>query len=476
MSYSSSVEDSNIHTPDGESYNWTALIGVGLGSFLATMEAGINNIMPAPLVEAFDSDLSTILWFSIIYFVAGTGPMLFIGWLGDSIGRRRLYLIGFLASILGLTLVASSPNLVQLLISRVVHGMGLAFLLANADALTAQSFPLRHRGKAIGFVISTAGMGFFMGPMLGGLIMDHLDWRAVYWMRIPIAVVGFLYCYRFLVEKRAPTGIPVRIDYLGMALMYGLLAFCLLTINLGGRWGLDVPLIWAFAGGTLVLLLVFIIVERRVTNPIIDGDLFRNRLFAVAHISNALNFMAIGAVTIVIPFFLLRGVGLSLSIMGALAGIVLSARIIVAPIGGALFDKMGSRILTILGLILMIVGLVLLSRLTGNSTLWVIAIVFAIVGIGTSAADAANSSAIMYVASNNQLGLASASIPTFTLMAMSAGVTLGGAVYAAREISYHNAGQSDALAATSAFSDVALIIAGLVAITMVISWFRGSES
>jgi MFS family permease len=261
-----------------------------------------------------------------------------------------------------------------------------------------------------------------------------------------------------------------------MVLMYGLLAFSLLTINLGGRWGLDVPLIWMFALGTVILLLLFIIVERRAANPIINGELFRNRLFAVAHVSNALNFMAIGAVTIVIPFYLLRGVGLSTSIMGALAGLVLSARIIVAPIGGALFDKMGSRILTILGLILMIVGLVLLSRLTGDSTLWTIAIVFAIVGVGTSAADAANSSAIMYVASHNHLGLASASIPTFTLMAMSAGVTLGGAVYAAREMSYQNAGQSEALAATNAFSDVALIIAALVTITMIISWFRGRES
>lgn len=463
-----------------EGRRWLTLLCVGLGIVAVLMENGSSAVVAPALLDVFSTDISTVVWFISIYVVAGSGLMLIMGWLGDAVGRRRMYLTGLLIFTLGLGLVAVAQDLPQLFAFRVLQAVGAALCMANFAPLVTTAFPSGQRGKGIGLMNAFFGIGLVLGPVLSGFVLEHLDWRAVYWIRVPGALITFVVAALFLRELKVRNVTQAKGDYLGIVLVYVSVSVLLLALNQMGRMGLSNPIVWSLVFGSGVLFFFLVIVETRAERPVLDLSLFRNRVFTVSQITLVFHFLAIGALNFTMPFYLLGGLGMTPSEVGTTLGVVAVALIVMGPVAGLWYDAVGSRLLTAVGMLTMSGGFLLLWHFSIGPH-WVILLVLALIGVGSAVYSSPNVSAFMGAAPPNRLGTASGLNATILQVAMSAGATFGGAMFVIREtarttsLRTSNAMGENVLTESviAAFGDVALILAILLALATPITWARG---
>ena len=174
----------------GSPSKWLVLTVVSIGTLMTTIDSGIVNVSYPALVDAFDSDASTVLWVNVAYWVTDVGLLLTLGWIGDMAGRRHVFAMGFVVFTIGALLCAVSPTIWFLIGARVVQAIGTAMILANTYAIITTVFPSNERGKAIGVSIAVVGLGLTSGPFVGGALLDILDWRALYYVRAPVGLLG----------------------------------------------------------------------------------------------------------------------------------------------------------------------------------------------------------------------------------------------------------------------------------------------
>ena len=198
---------------------WLVLCVVSIGTLMTTIDSGIVNVSYPALVEAFDSDASTVLWVNVAYWVTDVGLLLTLGWMGDVAGRRRVFAMGFVVFTAGALMCAASPTIWFLIGSRVVQAVGTAMILANTYAIITSVFPSSERGKAIGVSIAVVGLGLSTGPFIGGVLLDVLDWRAHYYVRAPVGVLGVAMSLWLLPRDSTSVG-DYRMDYLGAAVLF----------------------------------------------------------------------------------------------------------------------------------------------------------------------------------------------------------------------------------------------------------------
>lgn len=158
----------------GIPYKWLALLTVSIGTFMGTLDASIVNISFPRLTEVFDTEPSVVLWVSVVYLLVSVGLMLALGNLGDVFGRKRIYILGFAVFTVGLILCSLSQNILQLILARIVQGIGGAMTIALSTAIVTAAFPSEERGRALGIVGSVVSAGLLTGPVFGGLLLDML--------------------------------------------------------------------------------------------------------------------------------------------------------------------------------------------------------------------------------------------------------------------------------------------------------------
>jgi len=407
---------------------WTAMIIVSIGSFMTTLDASIIPISLPKLGEVFHTGPATVLWVFLIYLLVGTGLMLILGRAGDIIGRKHLYTAGFIIFTLGLGLCPLAQNITQLILFRLLESVGAAMLVATGIAIVIASFPSRERGKALGIVGAATGVGLTIGPVLGGLLIDALGWTSIFYTRVPIGVIGSVMAWTMLKEQ--PAASPrSRFDLWGALTLFGFLTCLLLAVNQGQTQGWTSLFVLGLGTAAIALLFLFLAVERRTAEPVVDLGLFRDRLFATATWSHLLFYMAIAAVTFLMPFYLIEDVAYSSTGAGLLLMTIPLLRVIIAPLSGRLYDRRGSFLLCFAGLILTCLGLFLLSKLNTTSTTSDVVLRLAITGLGIGLFVTPNTSAIMGAVGRQRLGTASAMIPTVRQIGMSIGLAIAGTVF-----------------------------------------------
>ncbi len=467
-------------TSTGNNYKWLALLTVSIGTFMGTLDASIVIISLPRLTEVFDTEPSVVLWVTIAYLLASVSLMLTIGKLGDVFGKKRVYVTGFALFTVGLTLCALSQSVVQLILARIVQAVGSAMVIALGNAIVTAAFPDRERGKALGIVGGVVSAGLLSGPVIGGLLLGVLDWQSLFYLRIPVGVIGFFMSWRLLREPPGERGAS-RFDWAGAAALFGGLTCLLLFFNLGGTMGFTAPLILALAAGAVTLLVLFVNIERRAAAPILDLPLFRNPLFARGLGSMGAMFLATAAYVFLTPFYLLQGVGLETSQAGLLLATTSATNLIVGPISGWLSDRIGSRVLCTAGAALIGAGILLLSQLDADSTTLAIVPRLAVIGVGLGMFSSPNNSSIMGAVPQAHLSTASAMIATTRQIGMSSGMAIAGAIFAARQV-YHSAQLStenlvpaalDRLSMVNAFQDSLALAAIFCVVALATSWLRG---
>jgi EmrB/QacA subfamily drug resistance transporter len=408
---------------------WAVLAIVAVGVFMATLDSSIVNISLPTIARYFNVPLSgAIEWVVIAYLVATAAILLTAGRLADMIGRKAVWLAGLLLFTSGSALCGAAPSLGFLIAARAFQGLGGALLMAVSPALLVNAFPPQERGRALGLNAVTVALGVSVGPTLGGLITASLSWRWIFYVNVPIGIIGILATLRVLKERTRRN--PGRFDPLGALLLAVGLAALTAGLSFGQEIGWSSPLFIGLLVIGIIALALLPIVEKRVSNPIIDFSMFRDRVFFSANISLILSFLAMFAVSFMLPFYLEELRGFSTETAGLLLTPFPIVLAVIAPISGSLADRFGSRWLAAGGLAIACLGLFFISQLNEHSSIFDIVWRLVFTGAGQAIFQSPNNSALLGAAPKSQQGSASGFLATGRTMGQSLSVALAGAIFA----------------------------------------------
>ncbi len=398
--------------PGAEHANkWAVLAIVAVGIFMATLDTSIVNISLPTIAHYFGVALSgAVEWVIIAYLVVIAGVLLTIGRLADMIGHKPIWVAGLVIFTVGSAICGAAPSLGLLIAARGLQGLGGALLMSISPAMLINAFPAHKRGRALGLNAVVVALGVSVGPTLGGIITEHLTWRWIFYVNVPIGVIGFIASMRVLTERmRRGRG---RFDPLGAVLLaIGLVALTM-GLSFGQEWGWTSPLLLSTLVVGIIALLALVVVERRVSDPIIDLTLLRGRVFLSANASLILSFLALFAVSFMLPFYLEELRGFSTEQAGLLLTPLPLTIAVLAPFSGMLADRIGTRWLAAGGLAIACLGLVLISQLNAQSSVWDIIWRLVVTGAGQALFQSPNNSALLGAAPRGQQGSASGFLAT----------------------------------------------------------------
>ncbi len=464
------------------SYKWKAMLVGAMGVLMSTMDVGMMQIVLPHLGEVFGVGPDSILWVHLIYLLVGTAMMLTMGKVADTFGRKKIFSLGLVVFSLGLVLCSLAQNFVQLLLARFVFSIGATMTIATTNAIITAAFPAKERGKALGIIGAVVSMGLLSGPAFGGVLLDTLGWRSIFYMRLPLSILGMVMAFLLLKEETLPEH-KGRFDLAGAGILLLAIPSLLLALNRGQSLGWTSP--WVLVTGIIGLSLLgcFILVEKRVMQPVLDLKLFSNRLFSAASGSQVFLYMSTTAVEFMMPFYLIQGLSLPASEAGLLLVTGPAVRLAVSPLSGRLSDRWGSLFLCAAGLILVTVGMLLIRGMEVDTPVTDIVLVLVIFGVGIGLFTSPNTSAIMGAASHDKLGTAAAMIGLLRHLGMSIGLAIAGALFASSRLSHATElapqGLSEetvlSLSTVSGLQDTMLVVLIFPAIAFVISALRGRK-
>ncbi|GAP14670.1 drug resistance transporter, EmrB/QacA subfamily [Longilinea arvoryzae] len=407
---------------------WYVMAAVAMGVFLSTIDGSIVNIALPTLVKELGQPLAIVEWVVLAYLLTVTTLMIGMGRLADMIGKKPLYVAGFVIFTAGSALCGSSATVGMLVGFRVFQAVGASMMMALGTAIVTEAFPSEERGKALGIIGLMVSIGVIAGPTIGGIILEHLTWNWLFFVNIPVGLVGIPMVLRFVPAIR-PKG-HQRFDYWGAVLLLVSLCSFLLALSIGEEIGYAKPVILGMFGLFAVTLALFVRVEKTTPEPMIDTTLFRNGWFSVNLVTGFMTFVASAGTILLLPFFLQDVIGLSPRTTGLLMAVNPIAIGVLGTISGALSDRIGSRKLTTLGLFFQILGYWLISGITQNTPLFELVMRALPMGIGLGIFQSPNNSAVMGAAPRERLGVVSGMLSISRTLGQMVGISILSAVWA----------------------------------------------
>ena len=389
--------------PAPDPRRWKILSIVVLMTFMSSLDGSIVNIALPTLSAKLSEPVSVITWVVTSYLIVICALMLFFGRLGDIKGNTLIFKFGIAVFTGGSLLCGVSINLTMLVIARVLQAVGAAASMATSQGIITQTFPKSERGRALGFNGTSVALGALIGPPLGGLIVSVLSWHFIFLINVPIGILAF-----FLGRRILPKGhtIDERLDKKG-AVLFGLsavLIFC--AVGSGENVNFLSPLVLSALLAGLLLLAVFILVERRQRQPMLDLSIFKNTLFTVSTICAFLVFVSLSSINILQPFYLQDARGLNSLTAGLVMMIYPVVLAVAAPLSGYLSDRIGQKSPTLIGLCLSTIGYVGAALMTVRTSLLLTGFVYGFLGVGNALFQSPNTSLIMSTVPKDKLGVA----------------------------------------------------------------------
>lgn len=409
---------------------WTVLGIVAVGVFMATLDASIVNISLPKISSAFQVPLNgTVEWVIISYLIVIASSLLTLGRLTDMVGRKLLWVLGMSIFTASSALCGTASSILLLVVFRAIQGVGGAMIMAISPAMITSAFPSNERGRALGLNAVVVAAGTSAGPTIGGIITQAFSWRWIFYVNVPIGIIGIILTLRLLTEPMRLKSGDQRFDPVGAMLLSVGLTCLMLAMSFGQELGWHSGVIVGLFAAAVLLLAVFVINENHVAHPIVDLSLLSNRLFSAAIVSSFLSFLALFAVVFLMPFYLEE----LLSYPPRHAGLLLTAVpltiSLVAPMSGWLSDLFGSRILSSLGLAIGSVGLYFLSNLRPPLSAFDIVWPLVVTGFGQALFQSPNNNAIMGSVPRHRLGIASGFLATVRVLGQGFSVALAGAIF-----------------------------------------------
>jgi EmrB/QacA subfamily drug resistance transporter len=412
-----------------ENRKWWTLAAVAFGLFMIMLDNTIVNVALPSIERDLHVSISELEWIVTAYALTFAALLITGGKLGDLYGRKLIFIVGigiFTASSLACGL---APNAGVLIGARMVQGVGAALMNPASLSIITATFPPRERGQAIGIWAGVSAMALAIGPLVGGVIVENLNWNWIFFINVPVGIVGIVVSWLVIKESRDMSH-EQSVDLPGLVTSsLGLFALTYALIE-GNSHGWTSPEILSLFAAAAVLLVAFVVVEHRQRLPMLDLDLFKIGSFTGANIVAMLVSLGMFGVFFFVSLYVQNILGYSPTQAGALFLPMTILIIIVAPIAGRLSDRIGSRWLMGAGMIIVGISLLLYQRVGLHSDVWTLLPSMLLGGVGMAMTMSPMTAAAMGSVPVDKAGVGSGVLNSFRQMGGSLGIALMGAIVA----------------------------------------------
>ncbi len=433
--------------PEGVDYGrkWFVLVAVAMGIFLGTIDGSIVNVALPTLAMEFDTSFGVVQWVSLGYLLTQATLTLGFGRLGDMVGKKRIFTAGFAVFTVFSVLAGLAPTVQLLILARVLQAVGAAMIFALGFAITTEAFPPSERGRALGINGAMVSLGVIVGPVLGGLLIDLASWRWIFLVNLPIGILGTITAIRFV-----PATMPraqQSFDWFGAGAFFVAFISLLGSLTYGQEAGFASPVVMAGLVVSVMAFAVFVAIERRVAHPMVDLGLFANPTLSVNLVTGFLQFVGIAGLLVLLPFYLESTLGFTTRETGMLLASVPVTLGILAPFSGALSDRLGTRPVSVAGLIVSLVGFTLAAIFLDLETTAVgFVLVGLVIGAGIGLFQSPNNSAILGAVPAHRLGITSGMLTINRISGQIVGIAVMGTIWATRTTAYAGGGTAESAA------------------------------
>jgi EmrB/QacA subfamily drug resistance transporter len=416
------------HLITDDNRKWWTLGAMCFALFMIMLDNTVVNVALPSIQRDLGASISGLEWTINGYTLSFAVLLATGGRLGDIFGRRRMFLIGVVVFAISSATAGLALNATDLVVSRVVQGVGAALMMPGTLSIITDAFPAHERGKAMGTWAGVSALALAVGPVLGGFLTEHVSWRAIFYLNIPVAAAAIA-ASLFAVRESRDTTVGREVDYLGVATLTAGLTALVLALVEGNSWGWDSAGIVALLAGAALALGAFVVAELRVKVPMVEFRFFADRNF-------------VGAVTVaLIITFAMMGVFFFLALymqdilryspLEAGVRFLPSTLMIVgvAPVAGRLADRFGPRWLMVSGLVILTASLYSFSGIAVDSTYLDLLPGFMLLGIGIALTMSPMTSAAMNAVAVEKAGIASGVLSMFRMVGGSLGVAVTGAIF-----------------------------------------------
>jgi EmrB/QacA subfamily drug resistance transporter len=416
------------HLITDDNSKWWTLGAMCFALFMIMLDNTIVNVALPSIQKDLGATISGLEWTINGYTLSFAVLLATGGRLGDIFGRRLIFLIGVVIFALSSATAGFAPDQTALVISRVVQGIGAALMMPGTLSIITDAFPPEERGKAMGTWAGVSALALAVGPVLGGFLTEHVSWRAIFYVNIPVAI-GAVIATLFAVRESRDTSVGREVDYAGVAVLTAGLTALVLALVEGNAWGWGSPEVIALLVGAAVALPAFVLVENRVKAPMVQFDLLSDRNFlAAVMVAMVISFAMLGVFFFLALYMqdILRYSPLEAGVRFLPSTLMIVA---VAPISGRLSDRFGPRWLIAGGLVLVAASLFSFSQIAVDSTYIDLLPGFMLLGIGIAMTMSPMTSAAMNAVPVQKAGIASGVLSMFRMVGGSLGIAVTGAIF-----------------------------------------------
>jgi EmrB/QacA subfamily drug resistance transporter len=412
-----------------ENRKWWTLAAVAFGLFMIMLDNTVVNVALPSIQRDLHVKLSELEWIVTGYALTFAALLITGGKLGDLYGRRRIFVIGIAIFTLSSLACGLAPTAGFLIGARIVQGVGAALMNPASLSIITATFPPRERGQAIGIWAGVSAMALAIGPLVGGLIVDNINWNWIFFINVPVGVVGIVVS-RLVIRESRDTSHEQSVDLPGLVTSSaGLFALTYALIE-GNRHGWTSAEIVGLFAAAAVLLVAFVVLERYQRLPMLDLSLFRNGSFTGANLVAMLVSLGMFGVFFFVSLYIQNILGWTPTQAGASFLPMTILIILVAPAAGKLSDRVGSRWLMGGGMTLVSISLLLYQRVGLHSTFWTLLPAMLLGGVGMAMTMSPMTAAAMSSVPVDKAGVGSGVLNSFRQLGGSLGIALMGAILA----------------------------------------------
>ncbi len=379
-----------------------------VGTFLGRIDQTIVNLALPKIINDFSISVNAAGWIATAYILANAVFVPIWGKMGDTIGRKKVYIIGFVVFIIGSVLAGLSWNLGSLILFRIIQAIAGSADYPTAMAILAVTFKEgKERAQALGIWSASFAAAAVVGPLIGGPLIDNFGWRSVFLVNLPVGIIGLLMAFAFVNESKAEQGTTKGFDWWGAATLGICLSSLVLVLDKGLDWGwLSFNSLIAYATA-IVAAGVFYFIESNHKSPIVDFKFFKNSTFVNTLLNNFISFMGMMGSIFLIPVFAQTFMGYNATEAGYLFIPMAVMMMAAAPIGGALTGKVQPKYVIAISTFISAVGLYFFTWLDPRSTAIDIILPLGVMAFGLGFGMAQRTSAVASAVPQNEIGIAS---------------------------------------------------------------------
>lgn len=393
---------------NGDKWRWWVLLTVIFGTFLGRLDQTVVNLALPKIISDFSITVSDAAWISTAYILANAVFVPVWGKLGDTAGRKRIYLIGFMGFIVASGLCALAWNLSSMVVFRVIQGFAVSADYPTAMAIIAVTFTdLKERAQALGIWSAAFAVASVFGPLIGGPLIDNFNWRSVFFINIPLGIIG-LFLAIFFISESVGERRRAHFDWWGSTTLAASLFSLTLVLDRGQTWGWGSGSSIASYAATIIFAIIFVLIEQRETEPIVDLKFFKISAFTNTLTNNFIVFMGLIGSIFLVPIFAETFLGYDATQTGYLFIPMAIALMIAAPLGGRLIGKVKPSYVIFVSTFGAGIGIYLFSYLDPRTTAFQLSIPLVVMAFFLGFGMSQRTNIVAVVVPHDEIGEASA--------------------------------------------------------------------